>query len=846
MRRKILFVIGIMANIMALAQTYTGKVLGKEAEPLVGATVVVASHTNATIAYGITNDKGMYKLKIPEGKDAANVSFHFMGYQKKTLPFAELKDGMSVTLSEGGTKLREVKVKALRIKSVGDTLTYSVAGFRQGQDRSIADVIAKMPGLEVKENGQILYQGTPINKFYIEGLDMMGSKYSMASENLSADKVQSVQVLENHQPVKSLRKVSFSEQAALNIVLKDDAKATWMGALDVGAGYDDEFLYDCRLMGMRFDKRFQSLMMYKNNDTGKELDNEVLDLTTLMDGSGTEQGILSLMHVASPNLAEDRYTFNHSHLVAGNWLFKTGKDSQLRLQGDGFIDKTSMHDYYATTYLTLAELPVVVEEQEVSNTRSEWQAEAQYEFNGESTYIKNHLKGYMDFNKSIGAMLYNGERADMMVKPHKRSLSELFELSHTTTKGNVYSVDSHWAYNYLPGQLLTINGMTERLDLGFFSTQNGFHNKWKIGRHYLNNDLGIDYDHEDIDVALGESQKRSNAYQLLCAYWTPSISFQFGNHVLVGSSKFSYAHQSYRESKSHHLWIDPSVRWNWKATAVSQFSSWVDYTNLPMMGEAVFDTPVFTGYRTQTINRGKTGSTHSLRVTGSYHYANPMNGVFFHVSPTYMRSSGNILYENTLIGNVFTMSATDKDHDMQSARLSGGIGKSFGWAKATVKLNASHGITDYSLLVSGDVDDARTYSTSTSFSYALQPLRILSAEGKSSVQLMRQRNLTHPGLSSGSTTSWEHSLDLHIFPSERWMLSVDNELFHSSEESVGTSYFLDCSVNYMAKRWELILTANNIIGTSKFEHRSIGNTVMTYSVTRLRGRMLMLTFKMDL
>ena len=132
---------------------------------------------------------------------------------------------MTITLKEGCFLLKEVKVKAQRIQSTGDTLTYSVAGFKQAQDRCIADVIAKMPGLEVKADGKIEYQGKAINKFYIEGIDLMGTQYGMANQNISADKVKSVQVLENHQPVKSLRGVSFSDQAALNLVLKDDAKA---------------------------------------------------------------------------------------------------------------------------------------------------------------------------------------------------------------------------------------------------------------------------------------------------------------------------------------------------------------------------------------------------------------------------------------------------------------------------------------------------------------------------------------------------------------------------------------------------------------------------------------------
>ncbi|MCF2580334.1 hypothetical protein I6E38_14810, partial [Prevotella stercorea] len=322
-------------------------------------------------------------------------------------------------------------------------------------------------------------------------------------------------------------------------------------------GYGDDFLYDCRLMGMRFNKKYQTLMMYKNNNIGKRLDNEVLDLAALLKGrTGSESGFLSMMSVAAPDLADNRYTFNNSHLVAGNWLWKTGKDSELRVQGNGFIDKTDMHDYSSSTYLTLADMPVIVEEQNVCNTRSEWKGEANYQYNGSKSFIKNNLKGYIDFNKSIGTMMYNGQRTDMMVKPHKRSITEDFQMSHTTAKGNIYNVDSYWTYSYLPGQLLTIGGMTERLNLGFFSTQNEMQYKLKVGRHYLNNELGVNYDYQSIGVAMDEEAEKTNVYQLLRTYWTPSMSFLFGKHRIGIKSKISYARQSYRESRSNHLWID--------------------------------------------------------------------------------------------------------------------------------------------------------------------------------------------------------------------------------------------------------------------------------------------------
>lgn len=845
--KHLYLLIALLTPMLLWSQTYRGRVEGKGGEALAGASVVAATASGSTVAYCITNDRGEYRLTIPEGQSASMVSVSYMGYQKRVLSLEELKEDMTITLTEGGFRLKEVKVQAQRIRSSGDTLTYSVSGFKQGQDRSIADVIAKMPGLEVKADGKIEYQGKAINKFYIEGLDLMGSQYGVANRNIAADKVESVQVLENHQEVKSLRGVTFSEQAALNLVLKEDAKAVWTGAADLGLGYGDEFLTDSRLMGMRFGKRFQTLMMYKTNNIGRPLADEVLDLAALLKGrAGGEEGLLAMMSVGTPALAEERYTFNRSHLLAGNWLWKTGRDAELRLQGNGYIDQTRLQSYHSSTYLTLADLPVVVEEQDVSNSRSEWKGEANYQYNGHQTYIRSNLRGYMDFNKSTGLMLYNSQGTAMSVKPRKRSVTEDFQLSHTTARGHVVAFNSYWSYLHLPGQLLTINGATERLNLGFFSTQNEFRYRLKVGRHYLNNEVGIDYDYQDIGVAMGEEAEQSAAYRLLRTYWTPSLSLYRGRQRWDVKSRVSYARQSYRRSESNHLWVDPALSWNWKATAVSEFSAHAGYTHSPLTGKAIYDIPIFTDYRTQRVHRGETGSTRGRQLSAAYKYTNPVVGLFVNVRPAYSRTSGHILYESRLEDDIYTMTATDREYAMQTAGLTGRISKSFGWAKTMLGLSATHHVTDYSLLVAGLVDDARMKRTDVTFDYSLRPLRLLSVEGKSGVSIYSQQNRSHPDRSSGRTTDWEHFLHLHLFPAGGWMLGIRNELFHSSDASIGTNYFLDGSLGYKAGRWELSLQANNLIGTSRFERRVLGNTVESYSITRLRPREFLVKWSFDM
>ena len=443
-------------------------------------------------------------------------------------------------------------------------------------------------------------------------------------------------------------------------------------------------------------------------------------------------------------------------------------------------------------------------------------------------------------------MKYNGQQTDMMVKPRKRNMTEDFQMSHTTPKGNVYNVDSYWSYSYLPGQLLTIAGMTERLNLGFFSTQNDFRYNLKVGRQYLNNELGFNYDRQSIGVIMGETTEQTNVYNFLRMYWSPSMAFLLGKHKVNIKSMISYAKQSYRDSKNYHLWIDPVLNWNWKATVVSEFSASIGYKNTPLMGKGIYDTPIFTSYRTQRINRGETDATYSYYVTAAYNYSNPVLGLFLNVRPTYNCTSGNILYESTLNDNVYTMTATNKEYSMQTVGVTGRISKTFGWAKTLIGLGASHNRTDYSLLVSSMVNDARMSVTTATLDYSLRPARVLSVEGKSNVHFYNQKNRTNPGLSSGNTTDWKHYLNLHVFPANRCMISIKNELFHTNDKSVGTNYFLDFAISYKVKQWELSLTANNLIGTSEFECRTLGNTIESYSVTRLRPREFLAKWSVDL
>ena len=263
----------LLTATVAKAQTvYSGRVADAEGKAVARASVVLRGEKGRTVAFGTTNSEGRFSVKLPEGRVAKDVAVNHIGFAQVVIAIDKFKNGQTITMRDKPVEIREVTVKPEEIRLEGDTLTYNVAGFKQKQDKYIEDVIARLPGVSVTPQGKIMYQGKEINKFYVEGMDLMGSKYAQVSRNLTADKVKNVQVYENHQPVKMQRGVTFSEQAAMNLQLKDEAKNVWTGVIDAGTGLTlqgkTDWLRDGRWVEMIFGRRKQSLSMYSELDFG--------------------------------------------------------------------------------------------------------------------------------------------------------------------------------------------------------------------------------------------------------------------------------------------------------------------------------------------------------------------------------------------------------------------------------------------------------------------------------------------------------------------------------------------------------------------------------------------------
>ena len=184
--KKYLLTLFILISGFTHAQTIIkGIVLddGNKPIPDINVTLQEKGHS-LMLGYVLTDEAGKYKIEYKGKSDSIViiVSGFNIGKQSKTVD--NRSQDVDFSIVQESIVLNEVKIKPPKIRQAGDTLNYMVESFSDANDRTIGDVLKKMPGIQVKDDGAILYQDRPINKFYIENADLLQGRYGIAT-NLS-------------------------------------------------------------------------------------------------------------------------------------------------------------------------------------------------------------------------------------------------------------------------------------------------------------------------------------------------------------------------------------------------------------------------------------------------------------------------------------------------------------------------------------------------------------------------------------------------------------------------------------------------------------------------------------
>ena len=337
----------------AHAQTIIEGVVTDSLGQAVDAYVTVSPKgTGSIIGFADTDAKGYYKLQFKSAADSVVVTAAGMAIGNVARAVANRSQRVDIRARQKAIELKEVSVKADKIRQHGDTLNYTVGAYQQQGDRVIGDVLKRMPGIEVSESGAIKFNGKAIKKFYVEDMDLLQGRYGLATNNINASDVATVQVLEHHQPIKALQDKSLTDDVAINLKLKNAAKGTVAINTMVGGGWQQSGpwrigsrpltdgqtvigsnpLWTAEVVGMYFAKKRQNMTLYKGNNTGDDVSRELTSHYSSINSVSLYP--FCPMNSVLPNgsgLPQKRTFDNHSHIATTNHLEKVGEDSEVTM-----------------------------------------------------------------------------------------------------------------------------------------------------------------------------------------------------------------------------------------------------------------------------------------------------------------------------------------------------------------------------------------------------------------------------------------------------------------------------------------------------------------------------------
>jgi len=238
--KKILCILLFFVVNCTFAQiTLEGVVKDSLNKPLELANIIAINQKTSTLeSYGITNQSGKYRLELKKNISyKIQVSYIGMKNYEEILTTKEIDIKKDFILKENNTLDKIELTYEMPVTVKGDTLIYNADSFKNGTERKLEDVLEKLPGVEINEDGQIEVEGKVVNKLMVNGKDFFDGDTKLATKNIPSKAVDKIQVLRNYSEVGQLRNVTNNQDnVAINIKLKEGKENFWFGNITAGGG----------------------------------------------------------------------------------------------------------------------------------------------------------------------------------------------------------------------------------------------------------------------------------------------------------------------------------------------------------------------------------------------------------------------------------------------------------------------------------------------------------------------------------------------------------------------------------------------------------------------------------
>ena len=846
--------LGVRLYAQSSGRQLTVRVLCAETgQAITGVICSVWDGTHRRTSFSQTDREGRTTLTLHPGDHT--LSLALMGYRKRELLLSspELSGAQpTLSLEVEEVKLREVYVRATPIASRGDTLSYRVKAFAGAQDRYIEDILRKLPGMQVGEKGQIMYQGKPIDRFYIEGQDPLGMNYNQASRNLPAEAVDRIEVIEHNQHKRILQGKVVGEYAALNIRLNKQALFRPFGELTGGMGLELP-LWMGKAFLMQVSPSNQLITNLKGNNTGQELATDFVEHASPY----PEEDYLSqpLMILRSsgggvPPLGEPRYLRNRALSWGVNDLQKIGRYGSLRLNALGYHDRTRGESSQSIHYL--GSQPYVLHETSSLTAKPNYyRAALRYEHNAPGLFLLADML-YSTLGRTSQEDLLSDRKVYQLTLRQRPQWLQANLQGNVDLGGALISLKSS-TRGYTAGERLSgwqrdpmgiETAITTRRRVSQFATTNSAQMGFALGRVTLQTGLlaRVICNSYGVREILSPSD---NSYSQLTmglnsslGYGSSGVNVSFSCPLYYQADRLRLGHRLDRRS---YLYLAPSLSLNLPLSQYSTLHLSGGYQSTPDIDDYYSTEVIRRGYRSYAQSLQQLYYRHVLNGAVRLTYRDPLKMLFTYVRLSYRQTAHSYLRDIRLLPEQTLSIPIDTAYRHRSYSVQGVLDKAIPHWALTLRAELGYTHNRYLTALAERIYTVRSDNLLSMLTLRWSRIRALSAS-----------------YSVGFGSLWYHRLGMEPHPSLRLeqelkltstlskSLSLSALLQHTMGEGIGQGYrhtlFCDIRADWaVSKRIKLAGSLTNLWNERSYTLTNISTTQLEHYSLPLRPREFVLS-----
>jgi hypothetical protein len=799
-----------------------------------------------------TAPDGTFSLEISAEDSKNELKFSLMGYASKIVSLLNQSNNISVTLTEEPINIKEVAIKAPKIRQHGDTISYMVSSFVGTEDKSIGDVLKKMPGIEVEKSGAIKYNGVPINKFYIEGLDLLEGKYGIATNGIPQQEVSKIEVLENHQPIKALDDFTFSENAAINLKLKDASRSKWIGTANLGSGFSP-LLWDGELMGMRFSTKSQSLNTYKTNNTGKDIIGETqsFELKDMLssDDRYSPADYISIAPSSVSGVDKKRIRFNETHSITASNLWKLSNDYELKGQIVYSNNHLKNNSRIRTSYFTSQDTLTIEENETARTQQNNLSLGAILTANTKKIYLKNKVSSNLTWN-TINSSIAGTYPSEQLGDLPEGSIVNDFELIKRTDEKLISISSYNMFFSKKPSLKVFKDGLNANQDIhnsGFFSnTSLGYNlhfNSISIslegGLSLLNRKLKNQLSAEAISSEI-VSNTSSSRFFYIHPYLKPELEYKSKSVVATLSFPLHYYHYKYdigEEKMKNSSFFAPLLKVHYYASPKISLFALGSLKEYPVSDQFFYEGIIIRNYRTLQQGYTEFDMEKSSSFSVGTKYKDPIRMLFANISVFRMWNCIPKISERNFLNDYTVYSFRNLSKNNDSWQVRGRISKGISLLNGLFSTSVMYSSSESAMYQEGE------YIPFASRNFVLIPgitTRLTQwSTAKYEFSFGRNKFVNERDGTVLKNYQKTHEAEINITPLKKLRISLFGKYYENqlSDSQTKKLFLLDSGAYYTLKTGvELSLNATNIFNEKSYAYTINNDLSSTYSWYEMRPR----------